>query len=478
MKRFWKAFTPVLLALALAVPSLAEVTVTFQVNMSIQEQLNHFDPVNDLIQLRGDFENWTGINMVDNGENIFTADFTFTDDQVGSTQGYKFCIVTDEGDLWESIPNRTLEVPDQDTVLDVVYFNDQDSAGELVDVEVLFQVDMNVQILYGSFNPDVDLIVVRGGHPNLGNWGGETELNPVTGNEGHYSLLVQFDQVEAGTPIEYKFVIIEGGSGGVEHWESNDNRSFTPETDLPDANGNGYGEIILDEVFFSNIGWEDILANDVDVILHVDITPALDSLATGSYTGCDGDITDPDQIQFVAAAGFFNGWPWCDFPPEYQMTSNDGINWEVTISFVAGDPRELIYKYGLNGADNEAGFAVNHSVTIDDSNPTFEVYDLFGSQADAVVPTPRRPVSLELDQNYPNPFNPVTTISFRVDREAPVSLAVFNTLGREVTRLVDRHLSPGVYSVEFAAGDLPSGIYFYRLRSGATTRERKMLLLK
>ncbi|HPI33298.1 MAG TPA: T9SS type A sorting domain-containing protein, partial [candidate division Zixibacteria bacterium] len=89
------------------------------------------------------------------------------------------------------------------------------------------------------------------------------------------------------------------------------------------------------------------------------------------------------------------------------------------------------------------------------------------------------PAAFELHQNYPNPFNPTTRIRFDLPRAAEVSLKIYNTLGQEVTVLHEGPLAPGRHAVDWeAAGDLASGVYFYRLTVGDTQQTRKMVLLK
>ena len=88
------------------------------------------------------------------------------------------------------------------------------------------------------------------------------------------------------------------------------------------------------------------------------------------------------------------------------------------------------------------------------------------------------PLSYELKQNYPNPFNPSTVIKFDVARAGHVHLAVYDVLGRIVTTLVDDQKSPGRYSIEWNAGTMSSGVYYYRIRSGNFTATKKLILLK
>lgn len=88
------------------------------------------------------------------------------------------------------------------------------------------------------------------------------------------------------------------------------------------------------------------------------------------------------------------------------------------------------------------------------------------------------PDGFVLAQNYPNPFNPSTTINFQIPAAAHATLTVHSLLGREIAVLVNGPLSAGMYRMEFNAGFLPSGLYFYTLRSKARSITRSMLLLK
>ncbi|MCX6163746.1 MAG: T9SS type A sorting domain-containing protein [Ignavibacteriae bacterium] len=88
------------------------------------------------------------------------------------------------------------------------------------------------------------------------------------------------------------------------------------------------------------------------------------------------------------------------------------------------------------------------------------------------------PAEYKLYNNYPNPFNPNTIIRFQIKDLRLVTLKVFNTLGKEVVTLVNENLSPGKYEVSFDGSNLPSGIYFYTIRSGDFTDTKRMLLIK
>lgn len=98
-----------------------------------------------------------------------------------------------------------------------------------------------------------------------------------------------------------------------------------------------------------------------------------------------------------------------------------------------------------------------------------------------VEDTPALPSVASLNQNYPNPFNPSTNINFTVPSDAassPVSLSVFDAVGRLVAQPVHGILAPGTHTTTFNASELPSGAYFYTLKVGHQTINRMMHLVK
>jgi len=97
---------------------------------------------------------------------------------------------------------------------------------------------------------------------------------------------------------------------------------------------------------------------------------------------------------------------------------------------------------------------------------------------DVKLPESEIPVEFALRQNYPNPFNPTTTIHFSIPTSVFVSLKVYNLLGQEVATVVHEGLPAGRYSRVFDVGELPSGVYFYRLTAGEFSETKRMMLLK
>lgn len=83
-----------------------------------------------------------------------------------------------------------------------------------------------------------------------------------------------------------------------------------------------------------------------------------------------------------------------------------------------------------------------------------------------------------LSQNYPNPFNPTTTLSFRLKQPGFTSLKLYSSTGDEVMTVVNQFLPAGNHQYKLNAGNLTSGVYFYRLTSNDFSSTQKMMILK
>ena len=88
---------------------------------------------------------------------------------------------------------------------------------------------------------------------------------------------------------------------------------------------------------------------------------------------------------------------------------------------------------------------------------------------------PTRP---SLSQNFPNPFNPTTMIEFSLHRLAPVTITIYDLLGRQLLTLVDATLDQGVHRVEWNAANFTSGIYYCRMTVDGEMHTRKLTLLR
>ena len=144
----------------------------------------------------------------------------------------------------------------------------------------------------------------------------------------------------------------------------------------------------------------------------------------------------------------------------------------------------------------QAAYTVNYtyddqgrvtSATYNDETAIRYTYDAIGNLTSRVIepvgPTYSEeelglPTRFALHASYPNPFNPTTTISYDVKTAVDVNLVIYDTLGRQVTNVVDAFRVPGRYQEAFDGRALSSGLYFYEIKMGDFRDTKSMMLIK
>ena len=153
--------------------------------------------------------------------------------------------------------------------------------------------------------------------------------------------------------------------------------------------------------------------------------------------------------------GKFGGGVYCSANNgEFWTQKNSGLP-DLNVNTVMADRNGFIYT-GTNGSG------------------VFKSINTITNISQSGLPVKK----IEELQNYPNPFNPVTFIHYSVSESDYVDLKVFDVSGKLVSSLIDKKQERGSYDIEFAGGDLPGGVYFYRLVTGDYIQSKKMILLK
>ena len=145
------------------------------------------------------------------------------------------------------------------------------------------------------------------------------------------------------------------------------------------------------------------------------------------------------------------------------IAPGDSLKYSVTFDTdtIPGTGWAMIQFYGVGTQDTiYQKFTVATSATGIDPDPSVKVkgFHLYG--------------------NYPNPFNPVTTIRYQLEKNARVKIDLFTIDGRFVTTLFTGIQNAGTHRVKVNAADLPSGVYYYRLKTESHTAFGRMTLIK
>lgn len=186
----------------------------------------------------------------------------------------------------------------------------------------------------------------------------------------------------------------------------------------------------------------------------------------------NGIFNDDQDIELKSAPISLNyiGWKQVKIKlkeGEFQIVSKFPDNWSVILQQSIGI--RIDFETGKNYKDSkfETGIAL-----------ISEILNKGTGFTDSNKKDKKDEESYFKAKNYPNPFNPTTTIQYTLTESTQVRLTVYDRLGREVVTLVDENQSPGTYSVNFDASNLPSGTYFYRIKTPSKTEVKKMVFEK
>lgn len=216
-----------------------------------------------------------------------------------------------------------------------------------------------------------------------------------------------------------------------------------------------------------------------------------------SYSGFNNaELNNPIYATnngYVYFAGF-------SYPNGIVRSTDNGLNWEQVLFnkpvatvfanysglvITSSDSVYLSTNYGNNWSNISQPSWSGSFVTDIKQDPMNNFF--FGTsvkglyEVDIITTVEEEPIGIYnyyLEQNYPNPFNPLTHIRYSIPQSSRVTLMVYDILGSQVAKLVDKYQNAGEYDVIFSVGELVSGIYFYRLQTGNYADVKKMLFLK
>jgi hypothetical protein len=131
------------------------------------------------------------------------------------------------------------------------------------------------------------------------------------------------------------------------------------------------------------------------------------------------------------------------------LDSNTQYFWQITSQNILGTGESLKYRFRTG-------------------NGKVSVYEINAHSIDNEY----------LIQNYPNPFSDRTNIVFKVLTSDFVSVRLYNSLGVEVSTILNEFLDAGTYRIEFVNNGLPNGIYYYKLFTPGLSKTGVMSIIK
>jgi hypothetical protein len=537
------------------------IEVYLRVNMEALVKAQAFNPETEFVGVRGSnaWDTWSGTpdfnwgktlrfeqepvhangiwGSTYNGTYFWHGVLHLPPDWAGKEIQYKFLI----GDAWgrDESSNRSLILPadGSDVTVHWVWFNNVPPAGFTGQdtADITFYADLTKAIANNGFEIGDTLLV------KYGYFGSSVQVETATmvrqtGTQNYFAT-VEDVPLSFGKPLYYQYYLVKDGQEQREVYFNFDYTGSVPsEAERRAFVVEGATPVIADivdsdvdarrmPVFRNN----KLLARPVTVTVECDIRPAVFQVKAGSTLDdiqSSFDITpammaaDPDTIFKLGV--YING----------PMSNNGEGTWVTWGGTLAADPNRKMwddgthgdavagdsiytvvytfdpalghrvgqeFKFGIGGGDNESGYGLNHIENINDANPTYVMYNQWGSinpkfynAWDFDNPSPRVAVKeniplvtkYALEQNFPNPFNPTTQIRFAIPEAGDVHLTIYNMLGQVVNKVMFTDLNMGVYSYYWDGKDargnnVASGVYFYEMRVGNKFRDlKKMVLMK
>jgi hypothetical protein len=319
------------------------INVTYHVDMSVQKTIGTFNPPTDNVFISGNFSNpdWqsgattvaTNYILTPNGVDPDIYEGTFAIDvATGGWENHQFVINPNNAFIapqlkWEgAVGNRFFQVPNTDTNLPVVFWNNVTNATVVVVTPVTFQLDMSVQTALGNFDTNTDFVMVAGDW----NWDEGTAVELVNDGSNVWGTTMNITNA-VGTTINYKFIMGTFASGII--WETDgvgpggaQNRQFVL----------GSTSQTLPVECFNNLC---SLPSVFPVTFQVNMAA---QMAYGNFV---------DGVNTVTAAGSFNNWDAVSF----VLTNDPGepMVYKGTTSVAAAAGAPVAWQYVIDAASWE-----------------------------------------------------------------------------------------------------------------------------
>jgi subtilisin family serine protease len=239
-------------------------------------------------------------------------------------------------------------------------------------------------------------------------------------------------------------------------------------------------EIQSENFYVSNAKGTVSLVNSVDLTKAVPDAPTVMSFMVRDGQGRAGDrvlVGDHATLRFSA-----NGFSFGQQLPVADSTrvfyrKHRSLEWiTLPVSLLGSEPAGVgsVFQADLAPATAKDSSGIDLRIRLVDQtgnaadmvvSPAFQVGQWVDQGPSGVEADGDIPATYALAQNFPNPFNPSTTVRYDLPVASEVTLAVYDVLGREISKLVNEVRPAGRHVVVFDGTKFASGAYFYRLQA-------------
>lgn len=205
------------------------------------------------------------------------------------------------------------------------------------------------------------------------------------------------------------------------------------------------GDVVLELIYDENTSTESRVAT---------IFATSGAIVGKGYLIQEGTTPDPTNLTINEA--FINGVIYK--AASNTITADNIIETEATVRYSAGI--SIVMSEGFH-AKPGSSFLANIGVCEQPDN-----------REEQLIPQ----ISL---RSYPNPFSTQTTIEYSLSEDSEITLIISDVAGRQITTLVNGETkTAGMHKVVFDGTQLPSGMYYYTIKTGDYFGSQKIILAK
>lgn len=349
-----------------------------------------------------------------------------------------------------------------------------------------------------------------------------------------YDSTISWVAPDSGGYFYVKCTVIDNRGGeaadsiGIVVWDSTGSQTGDPVAYYPfsgnanDYSGlNNHGTVNGAELTANRFGNQNsaYYFNGTSDYIRVPVTASLNftDAITVSFWMNPEDLPSSRESYPISHGNWENRWKVSVLPDKrirWTVKTTDGIkdldsqvrvetnNWYHVVGLYNGNDFDIYVNGVLDGHSNFSGSIMTTSIdlmigqvlpnvsqynfkgVIDDIRiydyalSVDEIEKLYSETSAIHAEIKMIPKDFALYQNYPNPFNPVTAIRYHLPIGGNVKLQVFDLTGGLIQTLVDEYKPAGEYFVSWNAGNVSSGIYFYRVQTDGFTTVKKCVKLK
>jgi len=142
------------------------------------------------------------------------------------------------------------------------------------------------------------------------------------------------------------------------------------------------------------------------------------------------------------------------------------------------DPANAV-EFAVSGETlDTTNFLTVFATTAGETNYFVQDVPMFRLSEDPTIGVSETEAAVALGQNIPNPFNANTRIPFSLVNSATVEFTVVDLMGKIVEKQQLGTLSSGNHTIDFEAGNLAGGIYYYTVSANGKSTTKKMSVAK